>query len=168
MKFKKNESSAGKHFVKLKAGEKIKGIFRGDPLEFRIHWTANRSSDCPGADQCEHCKTGLKAKFRFRINFITKENETYVAKIFEQGWVTYEILDSLHEPYNLEKTVVEVTRRGEALNTSYTVVPVPPPNGQVSPELEKKLSAIILHDLKNIESLDASITTSEYGDDVPF
>jgi hypothetical protein len=168
VKFKKSENAGGKNFLKLKAGDKVKGIFRGEPLDFRIHWITGRSSECPGLATCEHCKTGTKSAFRFRINFITKENDAYVAKILEQGWTTYELLESLHEPYNLEKTVVEITRRGEGLNTSYTVVPLPPPNGAVSPELEKKLAAIALHDLKNIEASENTGHALNYGDEVPF
>lgn len=148
MKFKpKNEDT--RNFLKLKAGETVTGIFRGELYDFRIHWADNRSTICPGPDTCEICREGNKSKFRFRVNFVVKEGEGYVAKVTEQGWTFYEVLRSLNEgDYPLEKYVMKITRHGERLNTTYTVIPAP--SGLVSAELEKKLELVKLNDLGHI------------------
>lgn len=152
MKFQTGGEGLGsEHFLKLKAGEVIRGVFRGDPHEFRLHWENNKSSLCTD-DTCERCKSGNKSKFRFRLNFLVKENDHYVAKIWEQGWTVYTQLRDLHaSDYDLEKTVVKITRTGSGLNdTIYSVLPLPPPNGLVTKELNDKLSQIKLHDLVNL------------------
>lgn len=168
MKFQKKETVASKHFLALKDGDKIKGVFRGDPYETMVHWTDKVKNECTGPLTCEICKTGEKPKFRFRINFISKEAENYTAKIWEQGKRVYNQLEALNNSYELEKTVMEIVRHGSDTKTIYTIVPLPPPNGQVDPEKEKKLSTIPLHDLENIDAVEASVSANSYGDDVPF
>lgn len=132
-------------FVKLADGESIKGVFRGDPVHFKQHFVNNTGALCPGLATCEHCKAGLKPAFRFRLNFVTNENGAYVAKIFEQGWIVYESLGSLHEEYDLQKTVVKITRKGEKQNTSYTIIPLP--NG-LTDEQAAKIAAVPLQRLE--------------------
>lgn len=157
-----------KNFVKLKDKESAIGVFRGDPYDFRQHWVDKRSVLCTGAEKgCKLCAEKVKDGFRFRLNFITKENGGYVPKIFEQGWMVYEQLRALHEgDYKLDKTIVRITRSGTGQNTSYTVIPVP--KGDVTPEIEKTLAAIKLHDLKNLEKKDSQVSDAgAFGQDVP-
>jgi hypothetical protein len=135
----------GKFFLKLKPGESATGIFRGDPHTFRSHWVAGRSVLCT-AEKCEHCKQGHRASFKFRLNFVTKENGTYVAKIFEQGGTVYDYLQSMHSAdYDLEKTIVKITRHGIGTDTTYQIVPLP--NGQVNAAQLKHIAHVKLHDL---------------------
>jgi hypothetical protein len=125
----REKSEGGKNFVKLKSGETIQGLFRGDIYEFRQHWSETKSDLCKG-DDCPICKTGKKPSFRFRLNLIVKEDSNYVAKVFEQGWTVYEQLRGLHNEYDLTKTVVKIARQGEGKNdTTYTILPakVQPP-----------------------------------------
>jgi hypothetical protein len=138
-------------FIKLQDKESIKGVFRGDPFDFKQHFikTENKSYNCTGNGNCEWCAKGEKPKFRFRINFITKDADgNYTAKILEHGARFYTSLKSLHESgYNLEKTVVSITRNGKGTDTTYTILPLP--NGVVNESLEKSLSAVKLNDLDN-------------------
>lgn len=173
MKFPDTEGSMdGKNYLKLKDKESARGVFRGDPYLFRIHWTGQKSAVCSGVS-CPHCKVGEKSSFRFRINFLLRENDQFVAKIWEQGWKVYLQLKALHESdYDLEKTTVKVSRTGSDKNdTSYAVLPVP--NGILSPEGEAKLRGIPLHDLAVFESAESPeektpSSDSHFDEDVPF
>lgn len=143
------KSEDTRNFLKLKDSESAKGVFRGDIYYFRTHWNQNKSSLCPGKDKCELCATGDKSKFRFRVNFVAVEGDTLVAKIVEQGWDFHEVLRTLNEgDYQLEKYFMKITRHGEKLNTSYSVIPMP--DGLVTAIREEKLSAVKLNDLKHI------------------
>jgi hypothetical protein len=150
MKFKDlNSNTITKNILKLKAGESVRGVFRGDLVDFRQHWVNNRSSICTGNATCELCGAGEKSSFRFQVNIIVKENASYVAKVFEQGRSIYEILSSLHADFPLEKNWIKITRNGEGKNTSYTITPVP--NSQLSAEDEKQVAAIKLNDLASVQ-----------------
>lgn len=170
MKFQeKGEGSFNKDFLKLKSGESVRGIFRGDPFEFRQHWVGQKSFVCNG-EGCEYCKKGIKAVFRFRINFIVNENGAYTAKVFEQGWMVYDQLRSIHGDYNLEKTIIKITRQGSGTDTTYTILPLPPPNGVVTDTLETQLSKVTLHPLEITPktSDDPHHEGPHPDDDVPF
>lgn len=143
MKFKEFPST--QNYLKLSAGQSAKGVFRGEPHEFRQHWRNKQSFVCTGSD-CALCKEGEKSSFRFRLNFIIQENGAYVAKVFEQGKTVYEVLKALHESdYDLEKHAVKITRHGSGTDTTYSIVPLP--NGGVTKEFEKELSKVELNNL---------------------
>jgi len=167
MKFKELTSNVTKNLLKMKSGEEVRGVFRGDPVDFRQHWIANRSYLCSGNSTCEYCKAGEKSSFRFRINIVINENGAHVAKVFEQGKSVYEALKSLNTDYALEKNQVKIKRMGSGTETLYTILPVP--NGELKDGALKAIEAIPLVDL----SLDASrpaepIAEEEDSEDVPF
>lgn len=146
MKFKDNvvTGGGGKHFLKFKAGDSHRGVFRGEPYDFKIHWAQGHTTPCAG-DECTECKAGNKTKFRFRLNFITLENGAYVAKIFEQGAKVYNQLKGLASEYELEGTAVKIQRFGSTKDdTSYSVMPLPTP---LTDDIKQKISAVKLHDL---------------------
>jgi hypothetical protein len=143
MKFRDSSKPAGS-FLKLKAGESVRGIFQGEPYEFKQHWVNNKSVLCN--NECELCKEGLKPSFRFRLNFLIKENASYTMKIFEQGWMVYEALKALHEgDYDLSKHLMKITRNGTGTDTTYSIVPVP--NGNLTTEQLETISKIPLLEL---------------------
>jgi hypothetical protein len=149
MKFIEQSQTSGKPFLKLKDKESVRGVFRGDPYDFRQHWINQKSVLCTGATTCTQCKEGLKSTFRFRLNFFVKDDQGgYSPKIFEQGWTVYSQLRDLHgADYDLEKTVVKITRSGSGTDTSYSVVPLP--NGLLTKEVNDKIAQIPLLDLKD-------------------
>lgn len=168
MNFPEVESGGnGKDLLKMKGGDTVTGIFRGDPHIFRQHWDGGRSYLCQGKDQCDFCKNGDKPKFRFAINFLVKEGNGYVAKIFEQSYGTYLDLKALHESgYKLESTVVQIKRVGDDKNTTrYSLIPSPKQPGDL-----KKLDEVPLHNLSNKETNAASAggETLAGEDDIPF
>ncbi len=124
MRFKDEKdipSGGGDKFVKLKDGESIAGVFMGDPYEFSVLWSSGKSSVVEDGTP--------NAKFRFRVNFITKDAKGYVAKLFEQGPAVYKRLIKLNEDFQgLENVVVKITRHGSGMNdTEYTIDPVMDP-----------------------------------------
>ncbi len=146
MKFE-SVASDNSIFVKLKDGQKITGVFRGEVFTFRDHWTSGKSQRCTGTDDCVQCEKGKAAKFRFHLNFLTVENGDWVAKIFGGGKKIYQMLKGLHESdYDLEKTIVSIIRHGSTKDdTTYTILPIK--DNQVTPEREAILSKVKLLDL---------------------
>ncbi len=171
MKFKSSGGGAGgKDFLKLGAGASVKGVFRGDVHEFKQHWVAQRSSLCPEDATCELCKEGTsKAQFRFRLNVLINENGAYVAKIFEQGWTVYCQLRDMHaSDYNLEKTIVKITRNGEGKNTTYTIMPLPGTMGTVNAAMEKQLGAVPLIALTDTPAETEEEPEQDGNEEAPF
>lgn len=108
---------SGGVFVRLKDKESITGVFRGDIYEFFQLWK-------PGAKPEIVAEGTPKASFRFRLNFIVKENDVYTAKIFENNSSTYKKLAALAGEYELDDVTVKITRDGEGLDTEYSVLPL--------------------------------------------
>lgn len=155
MKFKEKLED-GRTFIKLKSGEPISGVFRGEVHEFKIHWIDKRSFLCHGFDKCDLCKVHSedqekKSKFRFQANFIIKEENGLVAKVFESGPQVYGILRELNKEYPVEKHKVKITKTGEKFSTVYNVMPIK--DGEVDAELEKRLILIPLNELGHIQEL---------------
>lgn len=141
MKFKEEPSTAGaQDHLKLKDKESRVGVFRGDPLEFYSVW--NNSKSTPSK------KGEPGARFRFKVNFVTKdEGQNYVALVWEQGPTVYNLLKSLNEDYPLENTVMKITRFGSTKDTtSYTILPIPKGH-EVTPALEAMLAKVKLNEL---------------------
>lgn len=143
-------STDSKNYLRLKDKETVKGVFQGEPYEFRTHWNGRQSDLCTENTKCPHCAAGLKSKFRFRINFVMKEGEAYVAKIFEQGWTVYNTLKELSNEYDLENYIVKITRSGSSINdTNYSIVPMA--SGAVLPQTKSLISKVELINLKHEE-----------------
>lgn len=182
MKFKP-KSEDGKNFLKLEEGKPVTGVFRGELHEQWVHWIKEGASSSRAACKrqtfagCEHCKVGHKARFSFRLNFITKEKkedgkEEYVAKILEKGRKIYDLLRDLQETlqetgYNLEQQTVKIIQTGEGLNTHCNIIAVP--NGLLTPEKETIIGSISLLDLvqKEEEATEVNPPPGNY-DEIPF
>lgn len=153
MEFRKDLPESGsKHFLKLKDKESISGIFMGNLYEFFILWENKKSR--------EVAEGTPDAKFRFRINFVSKEGAVYVPKIFEQGSIVYRQLAELHEEYDLEKTVIKITRNGMGTDTTYSLLPL----------LKQVITKEVADHLKEIDllPLEGKVTPISGTEDVPF
>lgn len=171
----KNAGSAS--FLKLKAGDSVRGVFRGELNEYRQHWVEGIGGEpCPGAE-CEKCaqitpemtdeeKKKFKPSFRCRVNFVVNENGAYTAKIWEFGYTVYEMLKGLHEGgYELPLNLMKVTRNGTGKTTSYSVLPVP--NGLLTAEQLDAVGKVKLLDLV-VKPKMASAPDLDAGEPVPF
>lgn len=172
MKFDQNPATGtgSENFVRLKNGESVRGVFRGEPFTFYNHWTGKKSEPCTGPG-CSFCSADSRPRFRFRLSFVVREdNGNLVPKIFEQGAKVYETLKGLHESdYNLEKTILKITRQGTGLNdTVYTILPLPGLAGTVTDEIEKRLKAIALPPIDQFPSDDPHGSQGMAEQDVPF
>ncbi len=136
----------GADLVTLKGGEKVQGVFRGEPHCFRQHWVNKQPKPCPEYG-CELCAKGEKSQFRFRLNIVMKnEAGNLQAKVFENGRKLFKQLGALNKEWPLDKNVIKVSREGSGLNdTVYTVAPVP--NGTLTAEAEALYAKIPLVDL---------------------
>lgn len=138
MKFKKDlpESGPG-NYVRLKDKESITGIFRGDIYDFYSLWENGKPKIVE--------ESVFGARFRFKINFVVKEGSTYLVKIFEQSQTVYQQLSELHDEYDLEKTLIKITRNGSGKNdTTYTLMPL---RQEVPEETLKHLATLPLNPL---------------------
>lgn len=121
MKFKDlptNDGSGSLPFLKMKDGDKVYGVLKGELHEFHQIWNTDKKIVPAGTKG---------ASFRFQVNVIVKEGANYVAKVWEQGATVYRALKDLHESYPLESTVVEIKRSGSTKDdTYYSVLPLPP------------------------------------------
>lgn len=130
MQFKSGGQGGGvEGLIKLKSGESVTGILRGEPHEF------------------EHAfKPADKPKFRFRLNMVVSENGALVAKVLEGGWKLYVQLKTLSEAgWDLEKTYTKISRQGSTMNdTTYsaTVIPTTVPEHTLLKVIEVELRVL--------------------------
>lgn len=125
MKFEAKKNELSKHFISLKDGEEVIGVFQGEPHVHYNHWdnAAKRSTVCPG-DDCELCLGGDKKKFRARLNMVVKGPEGLEAKVLECGWKLYNTLSEINADFPLEKGYTKVRRSGKTMHdTVYTALP---------------------------------------------
>jgi hypothetical protein len=108
---KKAKESGDSMFIKLKDGDNIKGVFRGDPYVFyRVF-----------QDKEEYTEWAEGRSFRFRINFMTEESG-WAPKILEQGAKVRDALLACKAKYGLD-CVYEITRTGSGReDTVYNVL----------------------------------------------
>jgi hypothetical protein len=139
MKFDKTAAvqsgSGGEKFLKIKAGESVNGIFRGEIHHYFIKWVEGKSvqvsSDEPGA------------KIRFEANFVTMVDGRFVAKVFGFSQTVYNLLAEVNNEYDLEKTKVKISRRGEKLETEYSILPLL--KEPIPPQIMKQIEAVTLN-----------------------
>lgn len=121
MKFRDSHDlpeTGGKNYLKLKDGEKVSGICAGDLYEFFAVWKNGKPIEVPEGSP--------GAGFRFRICIIVKEGAVYVPKVFEQGVSVYKKLSELNEIYPLERTLIQISRKGSSIqDTEYSIMPLP-------------------------------------------
>lgn len=151
-------------FLKLKDGDRVKAIFRGDPKVFRQHWINGRSLLCSGKE-CGACAEGDKSKFRFRINVLVQQEGVWVAKVFEQGYGMFKDLKEMHEnEYDLEQTCLMLSRSGTGADTEYRIIPAKD-NGGIKPPDFKKLAAIPLNELGDAPDTGDEAPSREPGEE---
>jgi hypothetical protein len=155
MKFDKDPKTDGGAFIKLKDGETVMGILRGDVKDFYVVWESGKPTEVPEGTP--------KARFRFRINLVTiGADGALEPKILEQGPMLYKALKELSADYELDKTVIKIKRSGSGMNdTEYSVIPLP------KAPSEKTMKALETLELLSLESEDHAPAT-ESAESLPF
>lgn len=163
LKFNRQIEESSDNYVKLKSGESIVGVLRGDTLEQYKHWVDKKPILCSEGG-CELCATGNRRKFSFKVNFLTKDNGVWTAKILDKGASVYKEFKNLSDnDWDLEKTWIKITRQGDGLDTEYSVTPS-----------KKELSAAELKQISEVELLDLeekapqNVGQASSDEDVPF
>lgn len=135
--------------MKFKDGESKTGVLRGEVYEFHQYWE-NGKSHIVGKDD-------PRAKSRFRLNFVTKEDGGLKSKIFEFGINVYNQLAGIAEDYEMDKTAIKITRHGTGTDTIYVIIPA---KEQPSVAGLKQISEVPLNILNHKESSKDSAVNS--------
>ena len=144
------------NILKLKPGEEIKGLFRGNSFKFFQHWIPGQKQPIlcgkTNGDHCFQCEQGAKVTPRFKVNFLLNENGKIKPMIFEQGMGTLRDLAALNEMTPLDKSYVKIRRTGSGKDTRYPIIILQ----QVAPDVLKKIESIKLFDLKPKDTTQSS------------
>lgn len=136
-------------FVKLaNDGDKVVGIFVGEPHAREVHWTGARYDECTVDKRCAHCAEGKRPSLRASMNFYVLADKAM--KVIEGGTTWFKDLCKCRDKYGLDRWSFEVERHGDAgdTKTSYTILP----DEQLTEEQRAGLGALQLHDLKKVMS----------------
>jgi hypothetical protein len=101
--FKKDIPSDGGMFIKLRDGESVEGIFRGEPHEFYSVFGDKERTEYP-----DYVKG---SSYKFKINFIVREEGKPVAKIYQGGVTVRRRLEYLFEEFG-QDCVYKIARKG--------------------------------------------------------
>jgi hypothetical protein len=140
LKFDMEPKSGNGNFIRLDDGDSVTGILAGEVRTFYSLFVDGKSEEVP--------EDTPKAKFRFRVNIVVKEEDgTLVPKLFEQGANVYRAFKELAQDYDLEQTLVKIKRTGSKMSdTKYSVLPLPT---KIAPETFEKLAVIQLLPLES-------------------
>lgn len=134
-KMAERHGDGGGKFVKLpKDGDKIVGVFCGEPHPREVVWNGERYEAYNG-------ESGVKAVMRVAINFFDLESRTM--RIMENGVTWFKDLLKVKDKYGLEQQAYEVERHGTGAQTSYTIMP----ERKLSDEEVREIAGTTLHDL---------------------
>lgn len=141
MKLPKRESSGGglgsDKFLKLKDGESVNGIFRGEIHEFYIKWDGGKSS-VVGPNEAG-------AKVRFKLNFVTFKESKFQVLVWEFGQPVYNQLSDINSEYDLSKIKVKISRRGTGLDTEYAILPLLADKDKLNPATMSQIELLSLN-----------------------
>lgn len=118
MKFPKRQNGGHdgpSNYLKVRDGESVTGILSGKiHIYYQNGFGPTAQIVGPG-----------EGKQRFRHNFVVKDGDQYVVKVWEFGPKIYDQLAALDENgWELEKTLLTISRTGSTKeNTKYTVTP---------------------------------------------
>lgn len=143
-------TTSGGMFVKLaNDGDKVVGVFLGDPLPREVHWTGERYEECPGADKsCSHCADSKRPSLRVAMNFYVPAEKA--VKVIEGGTTWFKDLLKCRDKYGLDRWLFEVERHGASGDpkTTYTILP----DERLTDEQRGQLGSLQLHDLRKVTS----------------
>jgi hypothetical protein len=140
-------AASGGLFVKLaNDGDKVVGIFLGDPYPREVHWDGERYVECAKGD-CDHCEKA-KPAFRAAINIFVPAEKTL--KVMEGGIGWFRDVLKCREKYGLDKCSFEIERHGAAKDprTTYSILL----DEKLTDEQREYLSTLELHDLAEVLS----------------
>lgn len=130
--------AAGGIFVRLQNdGDKVVGVFCGEPYAKEVYWDGQKYIDTPPEG------SALKPSLRVSLNFYVPADGAM--KIIEGGTAWFKDVLEVKEKYGLEKWSFEIKRRGKKGDpkTKYSILP----DTQVDDAMRARIVAAGLHDL---------------------
>ena len=140
----KKHAESGGLFVQLKDhGDKIAGVFCGEPYAREVVWD-EEDGYTPYEPNGKHA--GQRASLRVALNFFVPTDGSM--KIIEGGSQWFKSILAVRAKFPLDQWSVEIERQGAARNpkTTYTVLP----HEQLDAATRAKIAAMPLHDLDRV------------------
>lgn len=152
-------TNQGGIFIRLAAkGDKVVGVFCGEPFAREVVWTGERYETF---DPAVH--TDKRPSLRVMINFfVPAENEM---KVIEGGTVWFKDVLKVRDKYGLDKWAFEIERHGEAGDpkTTYSILP----EEKIDDALRGRIQAVELHELATIGNGEQAAAPGAKGDAKP-
>ena len=139
-------ANQGGIFARLSSdGDKVIGVFTGEPFSRELHWTGDRYEECTGGG-CEHCAAGKRSTLKVMLNFFVPAEG--LMKVIEGGVSWFKDVLKVRDKYGLDKWLFEIERHGEAGDpkTTYSILP----EEKLDDGLRAQIDAAEVHDLANI------------------
>ncbi len=137
-KLAEKHASEGGKFVRLQNdGDKIVGVFCGEPYAREVYWDGEKYSDTAPEGG------GAKASLRVALNFYVPAEGAM--KIIEGGTAWFKDVVEIRDKYGVEKWIFEVKRRGRKGDpkTKYSILP----ETHVDDAMRARIKSLPLHDL---------------------
>jgi hypothetical protein len=160
-------ANSGGVFVRLaNDGEKVTGIFCGEPYAREVVWTGERY-EAFDAKNPAHQGDSKRPSLRVSINFFVISEG--VMKVIEGGSQWFKDILKVRDKYGLTNWSFEIERHGDSGDpkTKYTILP----EEKVDEQLRARIAKANLHDLEAVANGTANSTTSREGpsnDDEPI
>lgn len=156
-------------FVRLtNDGDKIVGVFCGDPHPREVVWTGEKYLDAENPEAAKHRQKGRQPSLRVALNLYVPADDA--VKIYEMGTVVFKDVLKLREKYGLDKWAFEIERHGSKGDnkTSYTILP----EHKLDDATLKKIAGLELHDLAKVtagsdDDDDGDTDFESYGSVIP-
>lgn len=123
-------------------GDKVVGVFCGQPFGRTVHWAGTSYEECAGND-CAHCAAGTRATLRVACNFYVLADRAM--KIIEGGARWFDDVLNVRKKYGVADWAFEIARRGAANSpkTTYAILP----DVRLDSAQRAQIAAVKLHDL---------------------
>jgi hypothetical protein len=140
-KLAEQHAGAGSLFVRLQNdGDKVVGVFCGDPYAREVYWTGETYSEVPPAG------ASGRPTLRILLNFFVPAEGAM--KIVEGGTAWFRDVVGVRDKYVLDKWTFEVKRYGKKGDpkTRYSILP----DAHIDDGVRARIAASPLHDLSNL------------------
>jgi hypothetical protein len=137
-------ASAGGIFVRLASnGDKVTGVFCGEPHAREVVWTGDRYETFDTKNPA-HQADGKRPSLRVAINFFVLADGAM--KVIEGGTQWFKDVLKVRDKYGLDKWSFEIERHGEAGDpkTKYTILP----EEKIDAALRQQIAGAQAHDLE--------------------
>lgn len=141
------EQHSSSLFVRLSNdGDKVIGVFLGDPYPREVVWTGEKYMDADSPEADKYIKQGKSRNLRIAINFYVPAEKA--VKVYETGAATFKTLLKLREKYGLDQWAFEIERHGKAgdSKTTYSILP----EHQLDEQMRAQIAQLELHKLEEV------------------